>query len=475
MGNNFTKECLVKCNCENETKEKKLEINPLIIPNQNEKLSNCDNNSTYFTSNELAITKNKNIYLSPKKNIQKKNNSSQNSKLSDSSLNEKKDKVILFLSNRLGKSFINLLKEINFSLKIIKKINKINTTNSLSSDFQSDQSDFFSNSLISISASSNNNNINKGKTWKKNDLIYENLSKFKNIFFLPIISLNGQIKNFFEVCKNDFNDNIVFINFSMYLNYFDSFFNYLVNLFSNLNFDNYYNDTLITLINNIKIIEKIGVIFYPSENYCSLSFININNEIYEKFICKKYLLGNNSENKNKNFIKDSLIIYFYSKFSYNNIKYEITYKNFNLNTKEIIDYLLSFISNINLKEEKKYNKIIENLKEAYELYMKNIQLIQLILINFKEDNSKNLEINEIKIKMKTNQELIIKRHSSYSMKNINKLNLNNNNLNNHSFSNSNNLTNNTIIKINSNFTKVKYIIIIVTRKKINVSYEYSFL
>ena len=475
MGNNFTKECLVKCNCENQKKEKKLEINPLIIPNQNEKLSNCDNNSTYFTSNELAITKNKNIYLSPKKNIQKKNNSSQNSKLSDSSLNEKKDKVILFLSNRLGKSFMNLLKEINFSLKIIKKINKINTTNSLSSDFQSDQSDFFSNSLISISASSNNNNINKGKTWKKNDLIYENLSKFKNIFFLPIISLNGQIKNFFEVCKNDFNDNIVFINFSMYLNYFDSFFNYLVNLFSNLNFDNYYNDTLITLINNIEIIEKIGVIFYPSENYCSLSFININNEIYEKFICKKYLLGNNSENKNKNFIKDSLIIYFYSKFSYNNIKYEITYKNFNLNTKEIIDYLLSFISNINLKEEKKYNKIIENLKEAYELYMKNIQLIQLILINFKEDNSKNLEINEIKIKMKTNQELIIKRHSSYSMKNINKLNLNNNNLNNHSFSNSNNLTNNTIIKINSNFTKVKYIIIIVTTKKINVSYEYSFL
>ena len=461
MGNKFSRECLFNCNCNNELKEKKLEVNPYLISNSNNDYLN--DNKNFLISYDFS--KNNNLNL---KKFTLKSNKQNISKIQNINLiqsNEYKNKENYF-QFRKGKNYQLLLKEINFSLKIISKINKLNAPHFdlLTSDFQSLQSDFFSNSAISVSNSSTNN-ISKVKTYKKSDLTFDNLSKFKNLFFIPIISLNGEINNYFEVCKNEFNDNIVFISFSIYLNFDDLVFKYLVNLFTNFNYKNY-NEVFILLLNYIENIEKISIIYNPNKNICSICLININDEIYKNFIKNEFLMDYYIQGKNIKIKKDSLTINFYSKIS-NNDKYEVTYNNY-LSNEELLECLLIYLNNINIKENNKYLKIIDNLKEAEKIYMKNNQIIQFISISYNEIVSGSIEINRIKITMKTNNELIIRRNSFNSMSNFNQINLNDNN-------NNMSIIKKPIIKINSNYTKVKYFIINITNNKVFISYEYGFV
>ncbi len=465
MGNKFSRECLFKCNCNDELKEKKLEVNPYLISNSNE--NHLNDNSNFFTSYELANNNNLNLKKFTIK-INKPNISrTQNVNLIQlNELNKYKNKENYFIF-RKGKNYQLLLKEINFSLKIISKINKLNAPHFdlLTSDFQSLQSDFFSNSAISVSNSSTNN-ISKVKTYKKSDLTFDNLSKFKNLFFIPIISLNGEINNYFEVCKNDYNDNILFISFTIYLNFDDLVFKYLVNLFTNFNYKNY-NEVFILLLNYIENIEKISIIYNPNKNICSICLININDEIYKIFIKDDLLMDNYIQGENKKIKKDSLTINFSSKIENNN-KYEVTYNNY-LSNEELLECILIYLNNINIKENNKYLKIIDNFKEAQKFHIKNNQLIQFISISYNEIDLECVEINIIKIKMKTSNELIIRRNSFNSMNNFSQINLNDNNNNNMS------IIKNPIIKINSNYTKVKYFIINITNNKVFISYEYGFV
>ena len=461
MGNKFNRECLFNCNCNNELKEKKLEVNPYLISNSNNDYLN--DNKNFLISYDFS--KNNNLNL---KKFTLKSNKQNISKIQNINLiqsNEYKNKENYF-QFRKGKNYQLLLKEINFSLKIISKINKLNASHFdfLTSDFQSLQSDCFTNSAISVSNSSTNN-ISKVKTYKKSDLTFDNLSKFKNLFFIPIISLNGEINNYFEVCKNEFNDNIIFISFSIYLNFDDLVFKYLVNLFSNFNYKNY-NKVFILLFNCIENIEKISIVYNPNKNICSICLININDEIYKNFIKKEFLMDYYIQGKNIKIKKDSLTINFYSKIS-NNDKYEVTYNNY-LSNEELLECLLIYLNNINIKENNKYLKIIDNLKEAEKIYMKNNQIIQFISISYNEIVSGCVEINRIKITMKTNNELIIRRNSFNSMSNFNQINLNDNN-------NNMSIIKKPIIKINSNYTKVKYFIINITNNKVFISYEYGFV
>ena len=59
MGNKFNRECLFNCNCNNELKEKKLEVNPYLISNSNE--NHLNDNTNFFTSYELANNNNLNL------------------------------------------------------------------------------------------------------------------------------------------------------------------------------------------------------------------------------------------------------------------------------------------------------------------------------------------------------------------------------------------------------------------------------
>ncbi len=127
------------------------------------------------------------------------------------------------------------------------------------------------------------------------------------------------------------------------------------------------------------------------------------------------------------------------------------------------------MNNINIKENNKYLKIIDNFKEAQKFHIKNNQLIQFISISYNEIDLECVEINIIKIKMKTSNELIIRRNSFNSMNNFSQINLNDNNNNNMS------IIKKPIIKINSNYTKVKYFIINITNNKVFISYEYGFV
>ena len=463
MGNNLSKKCLFNCNCNNELKEKKLEVNPYLLSNSNDNQLNINTNFM----NSKKLTKNNNLNLKQftiKNNIKNISRNKNINLIQSNDLNQYKNKEIYF-QFRKGKNYLLLLKEINFSLKIISKINKLNISNFdfLSSNFQSLQSDFSSNSGISISNSSTNNYC-KVKTYKKTDLTFENLSKFKNLFFIPVISLNGEINNYFEVCKNDFDDNIFFISFSIYLNFDYLIFKYLVNLFSNFSYKNY-KEVFILLFNYIENIEKISIVYNPNKNICSICLINISDDIYKIFIKNDSLMDYFIGEKNKKIEKDRLIIHFSSKIS-NNFKYEVIYNNY-LSNEELFECLLIYLNNINIKENNKYLKIIENFKEAQKLHMKNIKLIQFISINYNEIDSKYTEINKIKIKVKTNNELIIRSKTLNSINSFDKINLNN--------KNNKNSIKNPIIKINSNYTKVKYFIINITNNKVFISYEYEFV
>ena len=94
------------------------------------------------------------------------------SRIQNTTNSELKDKVSSMINVRNGKSFMMLLKEINFSFKIIQKLDKLYSnsliTNELNSSYQSDIS---KDSKITIK-------VNK----KKSESI-ENFTHFKSLFY----------------------------------------------------------------------------------------------------------------------------------------------------------------------------------------------------------------------------------------------------------------------------------------------------
>jgi hypothetical protein len=187
---------------------------------------------------------------------------------------------------RTGKAFIQLMKEFNFTYRLFRKCNKnfreeaeyvldcensLNSQNSLNISVQS-------NNTIN---SKNRNNFPfeiKSSILKENklkSLAKDYFEKIKNLFYIPLISYVGEVKNFFIIKQENENLNkFVMMEYIVELPFSETvtscFFNWLDNLENNLNSVNYIENLnpnltysknhLNPVINLFKIVDLLKVI-----------------------------------------------------------------------------------------------------------------------------------------------------------------------------------------------------------------------
>ena len=149
------------------TDEKKCEFDPNhSLTNVSKSLTNRSTDINTTSNNSETLIRIKKLNLSNLTQLQ--SDRSFTSRIQNTTNSELRDKVNMVLNTRNGKSFLSLLKEINFSFKIIQKLDKIYSSfilpQNLNSSYQSEISkDEFS--------------MKKTKDINKNDLIKSHIKK----------------------------------------------------------------------------------------------------------------------------------------------------------------------------------------------------------------------------------------------------------------------------------------------------------
>lgn len=359
------------------------------------------------------------------------------SRILNTTNSELKDKVSSIINVRNGKSFMMLLKEINFSFKIIQKLDKIYSNSLLTNELNSSyQSDISKDSKITIK-------VNK----KKSESI-ENFTHFKSLFYIPLISLSGEIDNFFELSKEKDKNVIIFESFTLYFDYYETFFAYLVNLFQALKYNQSYKDEFLKISTIISEIQKISISFNPKDNITKISFLYISDDFFLFFFGEDMLIPSS-----KSIDKESMSFLFSRAYPPCH-QYDITYKNINLSNKDFLSYLYLF-----LKEKANNDNLLRQYHIMNDSYMRNCGFVVSFSIEFTSD----IKCIGYIVKIKTNHDWLVESttanvNSSYSSDDVGNWNVE---------------ERKSQLKINSKCAQVKYLIISVNEDTITISYEYA--
>jgi len=178
---------------------------------------------------------------------------------------------------RTGKAFIQLMKEFNFTYRLFRKCNKIFREDA---EYVLDcENSLNSQNSLNISVQSNNTinskNRNKFPYEIKSSILKENklkslskeyFDKIKNLFYIPLISNVGDVKNFFIIKQeNEYCNKFVMMEYIVELPFSETvpsyFFNWIDNLENNLNSVNY--------------IENVNPNFTNSKNHLNPLIINL--------------------------------------------------------------------------------------------------------------------------------------------------------------------------------------------------------
>lgn len=359
------------------------------------------------------------------------------SRIQNSTNSEMKDKVSSMINVRNGKSFMMLLKEINFSFKVVQKLDKLYSNSLLSNELNSSyQSDISKDSKITI------------KVTKKKSEIIENFTHFKSLFYIPLISLSGEIDNFFELSKEKEKNIINFESFSFYFDYYETFFAYLVNLFQALKYNQSYKDEFIKISTILSEIQKICITYNPKDNITKIHFLYISDDFFSFFFGEDMLIPSS-----KSIEKESMSFLFSRAYPPCH-QYDITYKNINLSNKDFLSYLYLF-----LKEKANNDNLLRQYHVMTESYMRNCGFVVSFCIEFTSD----IKCIGYKVKIKTNHDWLVESstpnvNSSYSSDDVGNWNVE---------------EKKSKLTINSKFAQVKYLILSVCEESIMISYEYA--
>lgn len=424
------------------TEEKKSEFDPNhSLTNVSKSLTNrsTDINTTSNASETLIRIKKLNL-----SNLtQLQSDRSFTSRIQNTTNSELRDKVNMVLNTRNGKSFLSLLKEINFSFKIIQKLDKIYSSFILPQNLNSSYQSEISKDEFSLKKAKNisNNDLIKSHIKKKNEII-ENFTHFKSLFYIPLISLSGEIENYFELKKEKQKSLIHYVCFSFYFDYYETFFPYIVNLFQNFKYNLSYKDEFLKISTFSNEIQKIKISFFPKENITTISFFYVSEEFYSFFFSEDQLISSTKS------IDKECISFNFSQIKWTH-QYELYYKNINLSNKDFLVHLSNFLC-----QKAKNIKLLNQYKLVTDNYMRNCGFV----VSFGILYSSDIRCVGYKIKIKTNHDWLVGEQ---------------NNVN--SSCSSDDAEKKTSLRINSKFAQVKFLIINVDENNINISYEYAYL
>jgi hypothetical protein len=424
------------------------------------------------------------------------------------SINETKDKLLTLLSERNGKSFSVLSKEITFVIKLIHKLNRIYSSTKFS-NYNSNTIDYSFCSNLSeckMQSISTNNNLvlvhsgdfsfkNKNESnisSKVNKLNHNNnislFNKFKNLFYTPLISLTGEIENFFslenisnkkESNTNTNNNNLIIQlkSFSVYFDFFETFFTYVFNLFQNLNYNAIaYKNEFIKLSSFLMDIQKIKIQLHPNENTISLSFYYLNEEFFSHFIRgnnKRYIDIGEENELSKSIEKECLSII----FSTSEIeklpgfcRYKIWYRNINMSNNDYLKILQEYLVNkVNNKE------LIQHFNNISSKHMRNCGFVvgfAILIDEYKNGNLQNCVGFEIKIKTNHDKLIGLCKDEINEEKSWDNEDVKENKEEDHETELIN--EEGKVIKINLDYCQVMYLNIQANHEGVKISYEYSF-
>lgn len=335
-------------------------------------------------------------------------------------------------SSRKGKSFICLIKEFNFVYKLFySKLKNVEYTyeSNLFSPFKENKenSSFLSN-YNSVSSSKNcslneftlNNNFQKQNEKSKLKEIFQ---KIKNLIYIPVISISGEVRNSFIFSTSSQIENKIINPSQNFLecycvkipnseNLINYILNFLQNLHKNLNISNLVNDLNYTqtlknsTINSedklffiFKIAKFLGINdiklnFDFFNNLFSISLINLfqtNKEI--SFLLENCKIEKSLKSKIKKFVSENNI--FISEFNYA----ILIDSNSQESSTEVYDLIFSKNKNINNSEKVDIKSLLLLLdREKSEKIIKNN-----LLLNFIDNflNKNNAKIPKIFIKIKS--------------------------------------------------------------------------
>lgn len=406
-------------------------------------------------------------------------------------ISEAKDKVLNLLSERNGKTFNTLSKEFNYSLKLMKKLNSLCLSSNIN-EYNSSNNNHINISICSELSDCKSESIRKSRLFKSNatsDIALKKnvllFNKFKSLFYIPLISLTGEIENYFSftnISSQYLQDNIIINNdnniiimqfyyFSVYFDFFETFFSYVFNLFHNLNYNSKsYKNEFIKISSCLMEIQKINISFYPNINYISLSFYYLSDELYSFFLgdCNKSFIDCSEINfTNKSIEKECLTIQFSTsenEIQNNFFRYKIWYRNINMSNNDCLKILDQYLNNKVQKTE-----LIQQFTRVCSKHIKNCGFVVAFAIYI--DEYKNNEIQNcigFEIKIKTNHDWLVGQ-------NTNEINEKKENLNWESDNETIvNILEEKYIGIDSNYTQVRYQVIQVINNVLTISYEYSF-
>ena len=440
------------------------------------------NTSSLFTDNNNERSKPivKRLNFSKLKSSPQLSDRSFNSKLT--MISEAQDKVLNLLSERNGKTFTVLSKEFNYSLKLIKKLN----TYYLSSNINDNNEQINISICSEVSECKGEANRNN-KSLIHNDSLKNNVNlfnKFKTLFYIPLISLTGEIENYFSISNiasnylidtahsvNDVNSIMQLYSFSVYFDFFETFFSYVFNLFHNLHYNSKsYKNEFIKLSSCLMEIQKINISFYPNTNYISLSFYYLSDEFYSFFLgdCNTSFIDCNEINyTSKSIEKECLTITFStSEQEKQNLfyRYKILYRNINMSNNDCLKILEQYLNN-----KVKKNELIQQFILVCDKHINNCGFVVGFAIYIDEYKSNQIQnCVGFEIKIKTNHDWLVGEK-------VNEINDKKESLNWESDGeNVFNMLEEKCIGVDRNYIQVRYLVIQVVNNVLTISYEYSF-
>jgi hypothetical protein len=258
MGNKTNSKCL--CSYPDETKiDQNERLNTIIEENTtNNKVNNSDLNSIYFN----IFSNRENQSDRPRFNLNLDNlrsnstqakNETERTNLSGLHISEMKDGVEVMSNVRTGKNFISLVKEVNFIYKLYSNYNL----------------DGITEQTISLESTK------------------EYFSRLRNFIYIPVVSMSGEIKNYFNLKDNNVKQ------YSIKMPFYDNIYSYIINYITSDE-----NGVKLVIMENKLLayfrvskflrFNEIKIVFCFGKNNLLLSFINIFriaeiNYIFENF------------------------------------------------------------------------------------------------------------------------------------------------------------------------------------------------
>ena len=346
--------------------------------------------------------------------------------------------IVTLLNERNGKSFLALLKEINFSLKMIRKINRMYSP---FAPFESNSSFLSDCSELGCSFQSKTFERKSHLQKEQKQTNIENFLTFKTFLFVPMISLNGEVENFFEISKNEKEGALSYVSFSTFFDYFETLYVYLINLFNSLKYNERQLKNIILKFSvNSTEISKMKIKFNPNEKVIFIYLYYVSENFVREFV-------NLETGINSNQVEIESLGFIFGLTD--SIAYELTLRAISLKNENFIAWFYQYLtSEQNHKLTTDLLNSLATLKERYlKSYSKMGELCSFSIL-LDGDNS----CLGYQIRIKTSHDLLVStpsvdiRNSSSGKKSQ--------------------------IKINSKYGEVKFIIVSYIKSKMLISYEY---